>query len=117
MPQLSDLKCIPCRGDTPPATLQERSLYLLQTPDWTIVEVEQMPRLERTFKFKSFAQALAFTNQVGDLAEAEGHHPLLQTEWGRVKVSWWTHAIKGLHHNDFIMAAKTDVLYSQTSQG
>ena len=60
--------------------------------------------------FPVFASALAFTNQVGALAEAEGHHPAILTEWGRVTVSWWTHAIRGLHRNDFIMAAKTDAL-------
>ncbi len=64
-----------------------------------------------SFKFKNFVQSLEFTNQVGALAEAEGHHPALLTEWGRVTVTWWTHKIKGLHRNDFIMAAKTDQLF------
>src|SRR5262249_37265726 len=68
------------------------------------------PQLERVFHFPSFADALAFTNQIGTLAEAEGHHPALLTEWGRVTVTWWTHKIRGLHRNDFIMAAKTDAL-------
>ena len=63
------------------------------------------------FTFGSFAEALAFTDAVGALAEAEGHHPAILTEWGRVTVTWWTHAIKGLHRNDFIMAARTDELY------
>lgn len=67
-------------------------------------------RLEKSFKFKDFAEALAFTNKVGKIAEKEGHHPDILTEWGRVTVSWWTHKIKGLHRNDFIMAAKTDAL-------
>ena len=115
MAELTELRCIPCRGDSPPATQEERGAFMLQTPEWTIVEVEHVPHLERTFRFKNFAQALAFTNQVGELAEAEKHHPLLQTEWGRVKVSWWTHAIKSLHQNDFIMAAKTDALYSESA--
>jgi 4a-hydroxytetrahydrobiopterin dehydratase len=64
------------------------------------------------FRFKNFRQALEFTNKIGDIAEQEGHHPVIVTEWGRVKVSWWTHKIQGLHQNDFIMAAKTDELYS-----
>jgi 4a-hydroxytetrahydrobiopterin dehydratase len=81
-----------------------------QVPDWQVVEREGIRRLERTFRFPDFASALAFTNQVGALAEAEGHHPAILTEWGRVTVSWWTHAIRGLHRNDFIMAAKTDAL-------
>jgi pterin-4a-carbinolamine dehydratase len=70
------------------------------------------PGLQRVFKFKNFAQALDFTNKVGDLAEAEDHHPALTTEWGKVTINWWTHKIRGLHRNDFIMAAKTDGLYS-----
>jgi 4a-hydroxytetrahydrobiopterin dehydratase len=65
----------------------------------------------RAFKFKNFTEALAFTDQVGEIAEEEGHHPALFTEWGKVTVRWWTHKIGGLHENDFIMAAKTDRLY------
>lgn len=66
--------------------------------------------LRRVYKFRDFAQALSFTNKVGALAEAQGHHPALLTEWGKVTVMWWTHKIGGLHKNDFIMAAKTDKL-------
>lgn len=113
MTELSELKCIPCRGDSPRVTPDEQRFFLDQIPDWSIVEVEGIPRLERTFRFKNFAQALVFTNQVGELAESEGHHPQLLTEWGRVKVSWWTHVIHGLHQNDFIMAAKTDILNAE----
>jgi len=79
-------------------------------PDWEIVERDGVQQLERVFKFKNFVQALAFTNRVGDLAEAEDHHPALLTEWGKVTVTWWTHAANGLHKNDFIAAAKTDQL-------
>ena len=68
-------------------------------------------QLERAFKFRTFAQALAFTNKVGEVAELEGHHPALLTEWGKVTVTWWTHKIRGLHKNDFICAAKTDELF------
>jgi 4a-hydroxytetrahydrobiopterin dehydratase len=77
---------------------------------WQLLEREGIARLERVFHFPSFANALAFTNRVAALAEAEGHHPALLTEWGRVTVTWWTHKIRGLHRNDFIMAAKTDGL-------
>ncbi len=87
-----------------------------QVPEWNLIERDGVPRLERTYRFKDFAQALAFTNQVGELAEEEGHHPAILTEWGRVTVSWWTHKIWGLHRNDFIMAAKTDELYRSTEQ-
>ena len=81
-----------------------------QIPDWKIVEQEGMPRLERTYSFPDFKTALAFTQKVGEQAEQEGHHPVLLVEWGKVTVTWWTHAIKGLHKNDFIMAAKTDAI-------
>jgi len=83
-----------------------------QIPEWNLTERDDIPRLERTYRFKDFVQALAFTNRIGALAEEEGHHPMLVTEYGRVGVSWWTHKIKGLHRNDFIMAAKTDDLYA-----
>lgn len=79
-------------------------------PGWAVVEEAGVLRLQRTFRFPDFARALAFTDAVGALAEAERHHPALLTEWGRVTVSWWTHAIRGLHRNDFIMAARTDQL-------
>jgi len=107
---LVGMKCVACRGDEPPLSEAEIARYRLEVPQWNLVERDGILRLERTFKFKNFAQALAFTNQVAALAEAEGHHPALLTEWGQVTVTWWTHKIKGLHRNDFIMAAKTDQL-------
>ncbi len=97
-----------CRSDTPPVTQAELAELLPQVPGWRVVERDGVRRLERVFALPSFVEALAFTNRVGALAEAEGHHPALLTEWGRVTVSWWTHAIGGLHRNDFVMAAKTD---------
>ena len=81
-----------------------------QVPEWQVREVDGIKRLERVFKFKNFSQALEFTNKVGAIAEEEDHHPLIITEWGRVTVVWWTHVVKGLDKNDFIMAAKTDQL-------
>jgi 4a-hydroxytetrahydrobiopterin dehydratase len=81
-----------------------------EVPDWAVVRQDGVPRLDRVFTFPDFAAALAFTRKVGALAETEGHHPALLTEWGRVTVTWWTHAIRGLHRNDFVMAAKTDRL-------
>ena len=81
--------------------------------DWRLLERDGIARLERVFQFASFADALAFTNRVGALAEEQGHHPALLTEWGRVTVTWWTHKIRGLHRNDFIMAAKTDALAAE----
>ena len=83
---------------------------MAQLPQWDIVQQDGVSRLQRVYRFKNFVEALAFTNRVGDLAESEGHHPLLITEWGRVTVQWWTHKIGGLHVNDFIMAARADEL-------
>lgn len=111
MEDLKKLSCVPCRKGDPPLTRSEIDAYLPQVPDWSLKEHDGVPRLERVFKFKDFAESLVFTNRVGELAEAEDHHPALLTEWGRVTVTWWTHAIGGLHRNDFIMAAKTDEIY------
>ncbi len=110
MASLTEMKCVACRGGEPTATEDEIAELRLQVSEWEILEIDHIKRLERVFNFKNFTGALEFTNQVGGLAEAEGHHPAILTEWGRVTVSWWTHKIKGLHRNDFIMAAKTDQL-------
>lgn len=107
---LKEMKCVPCSGDEPPASLEEVQEYHKQVPEWRLVTRGGIRRLERTFEFDDFREALDFTNEVGELAEAEDHHPTLVTEWGQVEVEWWTHAIGGLHRNDFIMAAKTDAL-------
>ena len=110
MSGLTGEQCVPCHGGVPLATEAEITQWNPQVPEWQLVERDRIRRLERVFHFPSFVEALAFTNRVGALAEAEGHHPALLTEWGRVTVTWWTHAIRGLHRNDFIMAAKTDAL-------
>ena len=110
MAELSQMKCVACRGGDPPLTDQEIKELKPEVPDWQVIEVDGIPCLERVFKFKNFAEALEFTNQVGAIAEEEDHHPKLVTEWGKVSVQWWTHKIKGLHKNDYIMAAKTDLL-------
>jgi len=105
------MNCVACRKDAPTVTDDEIAELHPQIPDWNIVDLDGIKRLSRVFPFADFAQALDFTDTVGALAEEEGHHPGLQTEWGRTTVTWWTHKIKGLHRNDFIMAAKTDQLY------
>ena len=112
MDNLTDMKCVACRGGEPTVTDEEMAEFQPQVPEWQVVEREGVKRLERAFKFKNFVQALTFTNKVGELAEEEDHHPTLVTEWGKSTVTWWTHKIKGLHRNDFIMAAKTDRLYA-----
>jgi len=112
METLAQLKCVACRKGEPTVTDEEIAGLHPQVPGWNIVQPEGIKRLERVFKFDNFVGALAFTDKIGELAEAEGHHPALLTEWGRVTVTWWTHKIRGLHRNDFIMAAKTDGLYA-----
>ena len=104
----SQMKCVACRADSPAATADDLAEWMPQLPDWKIVERDGVRQLERAFRFKNFAQALAFTNGVGEIAEAEGHHPDILTQWGKVTVWWTTHKIRDLHRNDFIMAAKTD---------
>ena len=104
------MKCTACRDDERPLTEDALAELLPQLPEWRVVDRDAIKRLERRFKFRNFAQALAFTNGVGELAEAEDHHPAILTEWGSVTVTWWTHRIKGLHLSDVIMAAKTDQL-------
>jgi len=112
MAALEKEKCVPCRGGVPTLNDTEIELYYSQLKkNWSVVEKDGIKRLEKSFTFKDFAEALAFTNKVGKAAEEQSHHPDILTEWGKVTVSWWTHKIRGLHKNDFVMAAKTDALY------
>lgn len=112
MSELSELKCVACRRGAPTVTEKEISEYSTTIPNWSLIQIDGVDRLEYTFRFNDFIESLAFTNLVGKAAEDDGHHPALLTEWGSVTVSWWTHKIKGLHKNDFIMAAKTDKIFS-----
>jgi 4a-hydroxytetrahydrobiopterin dehydratase len=111
MSNLADLHCTPVRKEDRPLEEAEIKKYSAEIPAWTVTRGEAEPRLERAFRFRDFAGALAFAVRIGELAEAEDHHPMLTVEWGRLTVAWWTHRIRGLHRNDFIMAAKTDRAY------
>jgi len=113
MTALTQLKCVACRGGDPALTESEVAEFLPQIPEWQSVAQDGILRLQRIFKFKNYAQSLEFTNKVAAIAEEEDHHPLIVLEWGRVTVQWWTHVVKGLHKNDFIMAAKTDELFER----
>jgi 4a-hydroxytetrahydrobiopterin dehydratase len=104
-------QCVPCTGSIPRLTEAEIKHFWLETPMWQVEEEQRITHLRRTFEFHSFGDALDFTNQVGLLAEQQNHHPVMITRYRSVTVDWWTHAIGGLHKNDFIMAAKTDQLY------
>ena len=104
--QLSERNCTPCRGGVPPLTREEAERYHAQAPDWELRDDSH--RLERKFQFRNFKESLAFVQQVGELAEREGLHPDVCFGWGYATVSLCTKKIKGLHENDFIMAAKLD---------
>ncbi len=117
MGELKHMKCEACQRGSPQVTAEESRTLHAQVPKWALVERDGIRRLERTFSFGDFADALAFTTAVGALAEEDGHHPALLTEWGSVTVTWWTHKIRGLHQNDFLMAAKTDQLSSGEESG
>lgn len=112
MTDLSQLKCVACRGGDPKLSDAEIAELHPQVPEWQIVEQDGILRLQRIFKFKNYAEAVGFANKTAAIAEEENHHPLIVLEWGRVTVQWWTHVVKGLHKNDFIMAAKTDEKFS-----
>ncbi len=114
MGTLSAERCVACRRDSPRVTEAEIAELGREVSGRQLLERNNIARLERVFHFPNFAEALAFASRVGALAEAEGHHPVLLTEWGRVTVTWWTHKIRGLHRNDFIMAARTDVLAAES---
>ncbi|MBB3188851.1 4a-hydroxytetrahydrobiopterin dehydratase [Halomonas cerina] len=108
MSELSELQCEACSADAPRATQSEIETLHADIPEWQIIEQDGIMKLERVFAFRNFKQALDFTNRVGEIAEKAGHHPALLTEWGKVTVTWWSHELKGLHKNDFILAARTD---------
>jgi 4a-hydroxytetrahydrobiopterin dehydratase len=103
---LAGKKCTPCRGGVPPLTQEEAERFQLQTPNWELRDDGH--RIERTFRFRNFQEALGFVGKVGDLAETEGHHPDISFGWGYATISLRTKKIKGLHENDFIMASKID---------
>lgn len=113
MDELANLHCSEIKSTTPALKKRDIDHYLGQVEDWRLYDKDGEPRLEKSFVFKDFAQALTFSNRIAQAAETENHHPAILTEWGKVTVTWWTHRIKGLSLNDFIMAAKTDQLFTE----
>lgn len=108
MSELSEKECIPCKGGIPPLRGEALAdLHRQLDSGWEVINEHH---LEKEFKFKNFREALAFTNKVGELAEANNHHPDIYLAWGRVKVTIWTHKIDGLTESDFVMASKIDRL-------
>ncbi|EAW37915.1 4a-hydroxytetrahydrobiopterin dehydratase [Lyngbya sp. PCC 8106] len=110
MAQLNQQKCEACSANSQPITQEQIQQLKPEIPEWDLIDSQGEAHLQRTYQFPDFKTALDFTNKVGNAAEAEGHHPAITTEYGKATVNWWTHAISGLHRNDFIMAAKTDEL-------
>jgi len=110
MSELSQMHASPVSANTQRLTLREIKPLMSKIPGWELHNRNGERVLEKTFKFKDFDQAIAFTNRIAKVANTEDHHPSILTEWGRVTVTWWTHKIKGLSQNDFILAAKTDDL-------
>ena len=112
MSNLKSMSCKPPKVGGPSLEISEIKAYQDQIPDWDVVEVGGVNQLVRKYKFSDFVSALEFTNKIGLLAEQEDHHPSILTEWGSVTVTWWTHAVNGLHINDLISAAKTDQIFA-----
>ena len=108
MSKLAEKHCVPCRGGVPPLHAEQLIPYAEQLPDWKIVEEHH---ITKSFAFPDFKTGLDFVNQVGAVAEAEGHHPDLCLAWGKVDVQIYTHKIRGLTESDFVLAAKVDQMY------
>ncbi|MGA2504130.1 MAG: 4a-hydroxytetrahydrobiopterin dehydratase [Anaerolineales bacterium] len=111
MDDLARLHCTKIEANTLPLNNKEIGNLAAELPGWHVFEKDGEPRLEALFKFENFGKAVDFTLQVAQISIEEDHHPAILTEWGKVTVTWWTHRIKGLHQNDFIMAAKTSKIY------
>ncbi|MDC3129433.1 4a-hydroxytetrahydrobiopterin dehydratase [Paracoccaceae bacterium] len=108
MTNYSEKICEACQPDADPAKNEEIIEFLSKNSDWSLIESDGAKKIERIYKFKNFGDALEFTNLVGEVAEIEGHHPQIITEWGSVLVRWWSHKIGNIHLNDLILAARCD---------
>jgi len=112
--ELKTIRCEPCEAGTLALSEEDRARYLPQIPEWSVRRVDDIERLERAFAFQSYTAAVDFTVRVAEIAEKADHHPAILLEWGRVTVSWWTHTVGGLHLNDLVLAARTDLLYDES---
>lgn len=111
MSDLTKKKCEPCQGGVPPLTGDELQPWMDQVDaSWKLIEDDK--KISRNFEFKTFMDAIAFINNVADLAESEGHHPDIHLYYNKLTIDLWTHKINGLFDNDFILAAKIDEIYS-----
>ena len=110
MTALYEKHCEACQLGAPLTTEEQSNELILSVPAWKKEFHDGVEKLIREFHFIEFEAAFKFTYKIANRAERENHHPSILTEWGKVTVFWWTHKINGLHINDFIMAAKTDML-------
>ena len=108
--------CTACSADAPIATKTEVDEFLKEYSNWSLSTDVDFPQLKREYQFNDFVKAQAFTNLIGDLAEKEGHHPSILLEYGKVTIRWWSHKIRSLHINDFILSSKTERIYNSTTE-
>ena len=108
---LANQQCEACANSAKPMNPADIDKLIPQLPDWQCITVDGVLQLERVYHFDNYRTALAFTNAVAALAESHNHHPVIELQWDKVTVNWWTHTVNGLHRNDFILAAKCDQLY------
>ena len=111
MSELSHEQCVRPPKEAPPLSPNEIDSLLPMAEGWMVIDSEDIPTLQKTFRFKRYRDALDFSMAVGLTADEQDHHPRITIEYGKVTVEWWTHVVNGLHRNDFIMAAKTDQIY------
>jgi len=111
MTNLLEENCIRVAKGSPALTPSAIQTLMGELTGWQIIDREGTQCLEKSFKFTNFNNALSFTNRIGQLSEDQDHHPVIMTEWGRVTLTWWTHAVHGLHRNDFIMATHSDAIF------
>ena len=109
----SEKICEACQPDADPASSEEIIEFLSNNSDWSLIRSDDVKKIEKIYKFKNFRDALEFTNLVGEVAEIEGHHPQIITEWGSVLVRWWSHKIGNIHLNDLILAARCDLRFEK----
>lgn len=106
---LDQKSCVPCKGGMPALSKSDAEGFLSQVSDWELMD--DASKIQRKYIFKNFVDALAFTNKIGEICEAENHHPDITLGWGYCVIVFYTHKINGLHENDFIMAAKASKLF------
>ncbi len=114
--ELAKERCEACRPNSPMVTDAELPALLAQVPEWEMIERDGIKRLRRSYRFDAWMAGIKFASQVGEIAEQEDHHPSMAISWGKVTVTWWTHAIGGLHRNDFIMAKRSDLVFAQSPE-